>query len=213
MQALAQGERVTDTFSVDVSDGVGGFTTQTVTVDVVGSNDAPVIASVLSPFNGGYVVEDGAHQSASGVATRDRRRPRRAAALVGELAATPTRRTTSSGSTTSPSRKNGDTAFFNDDFSDGISPTAPGGAPAGFSYLPSGTFSESGGRAVLNGAAASSQRGVGIDALVAGHLLTVGSNIDPADLGRGLKIDDDFEVTARFDLSMPALGQVYGVSS
>ena len=47
---------------------------------------------------------------------------------------------------------------------------------------------------------------------MAGHLLTVGSNIDPNDLSRGLKIDDDFTVAARFDLAMPAAGQGYGIS-
>jgi VCBS repeat-containing protein len=54
---------------------------------------------------------------------------------------------------------------------------------------------------------------VGVDELVAGHLLTLGTNIDPADLTRGLKIDDDFTVTARYDLALPAIdGQSFGVS-
>ena len=48
VQALAQGEHATDTFTVRVTDEHGASDTQTVTVDVYGSNDAPIITdSVL----------------------------------------------------------------------------------------------------------------------------------------------------------------------
>ena len=43
MQALAQGETVTDTFNVQVTDEHGATATQPVTVTVTGHNDAPVI--------------------------------------------------------------------------------------------------------------------------------------------------------------------------
>jgi VCBS repeat-containing protein len=211
VQALAQGEHATDVFTVNTSDGLGGADTQTVRVDVVGADDAPFVTS-QPPFalNGGYVVEDGVHQVATGVAAGSD--PDHGASLHWSV---------TRGSAYSANylvqlddltvTKNG-AAFFSDNFNDGIAPTAPGGAPAGFTYLPSGAFSEAGGRAVLNGAVANSQRGVGIDALQAGHLLTVGSNIDPADLTRGLKSDDDFDVAATYDLSLPASGYRYGVS-
>ena len=44
VQALAEGETVTETFNVQVTDDDGRrVTTQPVTVDVTGTNDAPVI--------------------------------------------------------------------------------------------------------------------------------------------------------------------------
>ncbi|WP_375665241.1 VCBS domain-containing protein [Stutzerimonas kunmingensis] len=46
VQALAQGQEVFDTFTVIVSDGLGGTDTQTVTVTVTGTNDAPVINAI-----------------------------------------------------------------------------------------------------------------------------------------------------------------------
>ena len=42
-QALAAGVIVTDTFTVRVADGLGGYSEDTVTVTVTGTNDAPVI--------------------------------------------------------------------------------------------------------------------------------------------------------------------------
>ncbi|MDP2244381.1 VCBS domain-containing protein [Pseudomonas sp.] len=48
VQALAEGQPVTDTFTVIVSDGLGGTDTQTVEVTITGTNDAPVI-NVITP--------------------------------------------------------------------------------------------------------------------------------------------------------------------
>ncbi|HEX6692632.1 MAG TPA: Ig-like domain-containing protein, partial [Burkholderiales bacterium] len=44
VQALAQGETATDTFQYSVSDGHGGTDTATVSIELVGTNDAPVAA-------------------------------------------------------------------------------------------------------------------------------------------------------------------------
>jgi VCBS repeat-containing protein len=44
VQALYVGQKVTDTFTVIVSDGLGGTDEQDVTVTITGTNDAPVIA-------------------------------------------------------------------------------------------------------------------------------------------------------------------------
>jgi VCBS repeat-containing protein len=213
VQALAQGETVRDTFTVTLSDG----TSQTIEVDVTGSEDSPQVVNATSPFSGGYVLEDGAQQTASGTAlgfdadhgatlhwsvTRGPAYSSSYLVRLDELTVT----------------KN-NAAFFNDAFNDGIAP-APnlpsGGNPmsaAGFSYLPSGGFTESADRLVIDGQLAGARQGTDVDQLVAGHLLSLGSNIDPNDLTRGLKIDDDFTVTARYDLALPALdGQSYGVS-
>lgn len=43
--SLAQGETVTDSFSYTVSDGNSGFATATVTISIIGANDAPSIVS------------------------------------------------------------------------------------------------------------------------------------------------------------------------
>jgi VCBS repeat-containing protein len=63
VQALDQGEHVTDVFTVTVTDGHGASDTETVTVDVVGSNDLPLITGGT---NFGFVAEDTPSQTASG---------------------------------------------------------------------------------------------------------------------------------------------------
>ncbi|WP_294229845.1 VCBS domain-containing protein [uncultured Shimia sp.] len=57
VQALAAGQTVTETFDVLVSDGNGGFDTATISIDVNGSNDAPVITGTL--YDVPVVTEDG----------------------------------------------------------------------------------------------------------------------------------------------------------
>lgn len=47
-QALPQGQTVTDSFTVTVTDGQGATDTQTVTITVTGANDAPVITGTSS---------------------------------------------------------------------------------------------------------------------------------------------------------------------
>ncbi len=42
-QALAEGQHATDTFTVRVADEYGAFETTTITIDVTGSNDAPIM--------------------------------------------------------------------------------------------------------------------------------------------------------------------------
>ena len=49
IQALAEGETLTDTFTYTVEDGNGGVSVATVSVVVHGTNDAPVLAIVLPP--------------------------------------------------------------------------------------------------------------------------------------------------------------------
>ncbi|MFG5383632.1 Ig-like domain-containing protein, partial [Yoonia sp. R2-816] len=49
VQALAEGQTLTDTFTYTVSDGHGGESTATVSVVVHGTNDAPIVAIALPP--------------------------------------------------------------------------------------------------------------------------------------------------------------------
>ena len=55
VQALAEGQKVTDTITVTVDDGHGGKATQTITVDITGTNDAPTLSGTAT----GNVTEDG----------------------------------------------------------------------------------------------------------------------------------------------------------
>ncbi|SMP35994.1 VCBS repeat-containing protein [Shimia sagamensis] len=57
VQALAAGQTVVETFDVLVSDGNGGFDTATISIDVNGTNDAPVITGTL--YSIPEVTEDG----------------------------------------------------------------------------------------------------------------------------------------------------------
>ena len=54
-QALAEGQKVTDTITVTVDDGNGGTATQVITVTVIGTNDAPTISGTAT----GGIKEDG----------------------------------------------------------------------------------------------------------------------------------------------------------
>src|SRR6185369_7063133 len=45
VDALAAGEHLADSFTVKVDDGHGGTATQVVSIDITGTNDAPVITS------------------------------------------------------------------------------------------------------------------------------------------------------------------------
>src|SRR6185503_15661789 len=54
VNALAAGQHLADAFTVQVSDGNGGFATQSVNIDIVGTNDAPTVTGAVT----GAVTED-----------------------------------------------------------------------------------------------------------------------------------------------------------
>ncbi|GAB1837195.1 hypothetical protein MyNCGM121_39750 [Achromobacter xylosoxidans] len=58
VQALKDGEKVTDTITVTVDDGHGGTATKTITVDITGTNDAAVITPSKPGDDKGTVQED-----------------------------------------------------------------------------------------------------------------------------------------------------------
>ena len=66
VQKLAEGEHYDEVFSVTVSDGHGGETTQNITITVHGTNDAPTAAN-----NAGSVVEDDRTSTTEGHTTSD----------------------------------------------------------------------------------------------------------------------------------------------
>src|SRR5207253_2570820 len=51
VDALAVGEHLADSFTVQVDDGHGGLATQVVSIDITGTNDAPVITSAAQSGN------------------------------------------------------------------------------------------------------------------------------------------------------------------
>src|SRR5437879_5164717 len=51
VDALAVGEHLADSFTVQVDDHHGGLATQVVTIDITGTNDAPVITSAAQSGN------------------------------------------------------------------------------------------------------------------------------------------------------------------
>ncbi|MBB1624923.1 hypothetical protein A9974_06695 [Achromobacter sp. UMC71] len=66
VQALAEGQTVTDTITVTVDDGHGGKATQVITVTVTGANDAPTITGTTT----GGIQEDGPDATVSGQLTQ-----------------------------------------------------------------------------------------------------------------------------------------------
>jgi len=68
VQHLAEGETLTQTYTVTVNDRRGGTVDQTVTVTITGANDAPTITSATSS---GAVVEDGAVAASGAIAFAD----------------------------------------------------------------------------------------------------------------------------------------------
>ena len=219
VQALGQDDHVTDTFTVRVIDEHGASDTQTVTVDVTGSNDAPIITGGT---NNGFVVEDAVPTATGQLFAAD---PDHGALL--RWSAGPASQLPVPGGILLQGyssdhhftldqftvTRNG-AAIFDDTFSDGNAPpAAPNFANGTFaSYLAGGGYTESGGRLHLDGALAGAQRGIANSDLTVGQLALLGTNTDPADLGRGLKSDDSFTVEARFDLAVPADGEAYGIS-
>ena len=58
VQALKEGEKVTDTITVTVDDGHGGKATQVITVTITGTNDAAIITPSKPGDDAGSVKED-----------------------------------------------------------------------------------------------------------------------------------------------------------
>ena len=65
VQALAEGQKVTDTITVTVDDGKGGTATQVITVTVTGTNDAPTISGTATGQ-----IKEGSNQDVTGQLTQ-----------------------------------------------------------------------------------------------------------------------------------------------
>ncbi|WP_114294614.1 VCBS domain-containing protein, partial [Pseudosulfitobacter sp. DSM 107133] len=65
VDALYQGESVSETFEVEVADGNGGTDTETVTINITGTNDAPVVTADALPDTDVTEIGDGVAGDAS----------------------------------------------------------------------------------------------------------------------------------------------------
>ena len=197
--ALAQGEAATDVFNYTITDGHGGTASSTLTVNITGTNDAPAISGTTT----GAVQENGTSQATGQLNSGDPDHGAQdswtvvggsAAHAADYLFAIDNLKITKNGS-----------AFFEDNFNGGGAPPSSPNFSSGntHTYGTTGTFTESGGRAIMDGTASGPALGVGTPDEFVGHFATVRSNIDPADPVGGLKINHDFTVEGRFDLILP----------
>src|SRR5205085_11018359 len=205
VQALAQGERVNDSFTVRATDEAGASDTQVVKVDVVGTNDGPTLTGPFLPPL--FLSEDGAQTQVFG--TQSAFDPDHGALLHWSAGGFNFNGFVSSGYQSNyrftvddlKVTRNGATLF-----QDSFDPSTPPSAPIGYVLL--GQLSESAdGRGVLDGARAGAISGVGNSQLMAGNFVVL--NTDITGSGTTLKSTDDFAVEARFDLALPGLGHAY----
>lgn len=191
--------------TVQVDDGAGGTDTQTINVTVTNENELPVATGVTT---GAVTEDDGAGAMATGqLSATD---PDAGTELTWSVDGG----TTATGAEYHFTLDNltitrGGTTVLNDTF-DGGGPLDPqqAGAPT---YGANGTFTEVGGRLILDASGAVAASGVGTQDPFVGHNLTVQTNIQPG-AAQGLRSNTNFTVEGRFDLVDPAhLREGYGI--
>jgi len=109
--------------------------------------------------------------------------------------------------------KNGN-AFFEDTFADGLAPPASPNFANGDAHVygVNGGFQETGGKLILDSSDGEPGVSIGTTSAIISNNALVRSNIDPANLLRGLKSDDDFTVEGLFDLIIPdSPRETYGI--
>jgi VCBS repeat-containing protein len=211
-QALAQGEQVVDSFTVQVTDAFGATDTETVSITIDGSNDVPGLVNVGPPPPAGASVTEDGQLTASGQFVGfdiDH-----GATLGWSLSRAPLGYSSDylfSADQLSITRNGA--LIFSDGFDDGLPPPSSPGFTSGafLDYGISGAFSESGGRLLFNGSMANATLGIGTNALRVQNNAVLNTNVSP-DLAFGLKIDDDIVLEARFDLAVPDAGEGYGIT-
>jgi len=213
---LFQGQPATDGFNIVVQGLPGGLTALTpVTFSITGTNDAPVITS--GPGTGA-VTEDLVPIASGTMAAFD---PDNGAqefwTVIGGTAAEAADYHFVMDNfkvTKNPGPMNPAGSFFEDPFSDGLAPpnSPPFANLTPHSYFVNGSFEETAGKLILDSDNAAPAISVGTPDPFIGTFALVLSNINPAELDRGLKNDDNFTVEGLFDLIIPDdFREVYGI--
>jgi VCBS repeat-containing protein len=207
--ALARGATARDVFTYTMQDSQGATSTTNLSINITGTNDAPTIIS--GPGMGSVVENLNAVSIGSLAAIDPDTGAQQSWSVVGGTSAEAAdyRFVADNFKIT----KNGG-AFFEDTFADGVppgsSPTFANGDP--HTYGLQGAFQEAGGKLILDSDDAVTAISVGTPDPFVGNFATVRSNINPADLARGLKSDDNFIVEGLFDLIIPdSPREVYGI--
>ncbi len=204
--ALAQGANASDVFNYTVSDQFGATSTSTLTINLTGTNDAPVITGSATI---GSVTEDTASQATGQLTAIDvDQGAQKFWSVAGNAPSGNADYHFLMDSFTVT--RNGQ-PFFQDNFSDGVPP--PSGPNGGTTYTGIGTasFTESGGRLHFDSSGAVSFIGAGAPDPFIGENAVLRSNIDPSS-GEGLKSSTDFTVSGVFDLVLPdSLRENYGI--
>jgi VCBS repeat-containing protein len=198
--ALAQGEAAADVFSYTMRDAAGATSSATLTINVTGTNDKPVITGGATT---GSVQEDTTTQATGQLfATDPDHGATKAWTVVGGTQSTAADYHFAADSFTIT--RNG-VSVLQDDFSDGAPPpnSPPFGNGSATTYTGFGGFTESGGKVFLDSSIAQNPFNANPQDPVIGQNALARTNIDPANLTAGLKSNVAFTVEGVFDLILP----------
>jgi VCBS repeat-containing protein len=212
VQALAQGETVTESFQVQASDGLNTEQT-TIDVQVTGVNDAP---DIVGGSTFGTVQEDSQVQATGQLTAVD---PDNGAVLTWSVAGGPPSVGANYNFTADALVViRGGNVILSDQFSDGLPPpnsppfNAATPTPTPTSYLTIGGFEETGGRLIFDSDNAVPLVSVGTSDPFIGQIANVATNIDPNNQSIGLKYESNFAVRGLFDLVIPdSPREAYGI--
>ena len=207
--ALAQDESAPEVFNYTVADGNGGFDTTTLTIDITGTNDQPVISGGDSS---GAVTEDTVSEATGQLDVVD---PDHGAqqfwTVVGGTPAEAADYHFLADSF-SVTKANGTVTVLQDDFSDGIPPATSPDSGTGEYAGTVGNFGEAGDKLLLESNDGIVLVGPGAPYPFIGQTAVVKSNVDANTTGPGLKVGTQFAIAAVFDLIVPdSPREAYGI--
>ena len=207
--ALAQGESAPEGFNYAVADGNGGFDTTTLTIDIAGTNDQPVISG---GDTSGAVTEDTVSEATGQLDVVD---PDHGAqqfwTVVGGTPAEAADYHFLADSF-SVTKANGTITVLQDDFSDGNPPAAAPDSGTGEYAGTIGNFGEAGDKLLLESNDGIVLVGPGAPYPFIGQTAVVKSNVDANTTGVGLKVGTQFAIAGVFDLIAPdSPREAYGI--
>lgn len=191
--------------TVQVDDGAGGTDTQAISVTVTNVNELPVVTGVAT----GAVTEDGgAGATAAGqlsASDPDANTDLTWSIDGGSITGGADYRFALDNLTVTRTAGANTVTILNDTFEDGNPPPAIAGTlapPNNVTYGVNGSFTEEGGRAIIDATGAAQIAGIGTPDPFVGQGMTVLTSADPVGTG-GLRSSTSFTVEGRFDLTLP----------